>query len=113
MTYFFGRVESLGMTQQDFDHLEGLVRIAWNWNSMLKGEVIMLGDFSQVCYAPLSCFDPVSMDEFEPDGKRSPPEFMLGTLALGLVSSRAVGGGRSPETTVVCKAVVATESLYD
>jgi hypothetical protein len=112
VTYFFGQVESMAMTHQDFDRLDGLIQMAWDWNSMLKGEVIMLGDFSQVSYTPLSRFDSMSMSEFEPDAKRSPPESILGTLALGLISSRAVGGGRSPEMTVVYKAVVATKSLY-
>jgi hypothetical protein len=101
------------MTQGDFDRLEGLVRMAWDWNAKLKGEVIVLGDFSQTSYAPLSQFDTTLMNEFEPNAKRPPPQFILGTLALGLVCSRAIGGGRSPETTVVCKAVVAAESLYD
>jgi hypothetical protein len=113
VTYFFGLVESMAMTRQDFDRLEGLVRMAWDWNSKLKGEVVMPSDFSQVSYNPLSRFDPMSMSEFEPDPKRSPPESILGTIALGLISSRAVGGGRSPETTVVYKAVVVTKSLYD
>jgi hypothetical protein len=101
------------MTQQDFDRLEGLVQMASDWNSKLKGEVIVLGDFSQISYAPSSRFDMTWMNEFEPNSKRSPPKLILGTLALGLFSSHAVGGERSPEIKILCKAVVATESLYD
>lgn len=101
------------LEQQHLDRLQRLVQTAWDWNSTLKGEVIMLGDFYQTAYVPSSRFDPTLMNEFEPNSRKPPVETILGTLGLGLISLRAVGGGRQPETTVVCKALVATNSLYD
>lgn len=72
----------------------------------------MLGDFQQAAYAPASKFSPEWMEDFEPNSRKPQAESVLGTLALGLHSLRAVGAGQPPEETVVCKTVVATNSLY-
>jgi hypothetical protein len=111
---FFGKEQDIKLEDKHFNQLQQLVRTAWEWNATLKGEVIVLGDFYQTCYGPLVPFDPSFMEEFEPqNGVKA--EMILGTLALGLISARAVGGDRPPEWTVVCKAVVAAESImmYD
>jgi hypothetical protein len=112
IAYFFGQEAGVVLEGQHFDRLVRLVRTAWDWNSMLKGEVIMLGDFYQTFYAPAHDFNDTLMSEFEPNSRKPKPKSILGTLGLGLLSARAVGGGKSPEITVVLKAVVATESLY-
>lgn len=100
------------MDAQHFERLQRLVQTAWDWNATLKGEVVMLGDFHLTAYPPASVFDHTLMTEFEPNPHQPPPTSILGTLGLGLISSRAVGGGQPPEITIVCKALVATESLY-
>ncbi|CAE6431654.1 unnamed protein product, partial [Rhizoctonia solani] len=106
----FGSKEAT-MDRQHFNQMFELVKRAWNWNSKLKGEVIVLGDFCQIAHAPNSEFDPNIMKEFEPQpGVR--PTSVLGTIGIGLVSLRAVGGGRSPEETIICKTTVATDTLY-
>ncbi|KAG9091531.1 hypothetical protein FS749_016470 [Ceratobasidium sp. UAMH 11750] len=107
---FFGRNTKIVMENQHFDRLVRLVRTAWEWNSTLKGEVIMLGNFYQTYYRFLHRFDPDLMEEFEP-GPRSSPKYILGTLGLGLIVSQALGGGQ-PKGTVLLKASVATRRLY-
>ncbi|KAF8713396.1 hypothetical protein RHS03_00814, partial [Rhizoctonia solani] len=110
LTCVFGSKEAT-MDRQHFNQMFELVKRAWNWNSKLKGEVIVLGDFCQTAHAPNSEFDPNIMKEFEPQpGVR--PTSVLGTIGIGLVSLRAVGGGRSPEETIICKTAVATDTLY-
>jgi len=108
---FFGRNTKIRMESQHFDRLARLVREAWGWNSTLKGEVIMLGNFCQTYYAFLHRFNSDLMEEFEP-GPRPPSKYILGTLGLGLTVSHVLGGEQVPKTTVVLKATVATKSLY-
>ncbi|KAG8683124.1 hypothetical protein FRC08_014512 [Ceratobasidium sp. 394] len=108
---FFGRSAKIGMENQHFDRLTRLVQTAWDWNSTLKGEVIMLGTFYQTYFTFLHRFDPDLMEEFEPGPRRPPPKFILGTLGLGLIVSHALGSGQ-PKNTVLLKASVATRSLY-
>ncbi|KAG8717676.1 hypothetical protein FRC09_013913 [Ceratobasidium sp. 395] len=112
LTYFLGRSANVWLEPQHQDRLTRLFRVAWDWNSMLKGDVIMLGDFHPTYYDPLRHFDPGLMDEFDSVARRPQPKFILGTLGLGLLSSRAVGGGQTPQVTVVLKATVATKNLY-
>lgn len=114
---FFGRKrEDFTLKQQHHDCLRKLIKAAWDWNLKLKEEVILLGDYSQTAYIPRSRFEAAFMEEFQPNSNPIPdqpqPTSILGTLALGLVSRRAVGGECPPEETVVCKAVVATDCLY-
>lgn len=113
ITHFFGREAGVALKKEHHDSLERLVRTAWEWNSTLKGEILLLGDFEPTNYRHVSLFDPQLMAEFEakPGGKE--PKAMLATIALGLNCWRAVGGNRPPEMTHVCKAVVATKVLYN
>ncbi|KAG8738395.1 hypothetical protein FRC10_006941 [Ceratobasidium sp. 414] len=112
LTYFFGDQAGVKLETQHQNPLTRLFQAAWDWNSMLKGEVIILGDFHTTYYPPLHKFDPDRMSEFEPGPRGPRSRHILGTLGLGLVSSRAVGGGQEPEETVVLKAMVAMQSLY-
>ncbi|KAG9126355.1 hypothetical protein FRC07_003748 [Ceratobasidium sp. 392] len=112
MTYFFGQKPELRLEDRHLDRLSRLFKTAWDWNSTLKGHVIVLGDFYPTQYAPGHRFDPALMSEFEPGPRKSQSKYILGTLGLGLLASRAVGGGQPPETTVVVKATVAMVGLY-
>jgi hypothetical protein len=111
ITHFF-EGKDITLDRKYFNRLHQLMKRAWDWNSKLKGEVIMLGDFDTSGYAPRSKFDPTLMEEFESNARKPQAKSVLGTLGLGLISLRAVGGGQPPEETVVCKAVVATNNLY-
>ncbi|KAF8594086.1 hypothetical protein BDV93DRAFT_516062 [Ceratobasidium sp. AG-I] len=112
ITNFFGRDTEVVMIPRHYEHLQRLVQTAWDWSTKLKEEVVMLGDFHLTAYPPSSVFDPAFMSEFEPNPRQPPVTSILGTLGLGLVSLRAIGGSRPPEITVVYKALVATQSLY-
>ncbi|QRV77748.1 AIG1 domain-containing protein [Ceratobasidium sp. AG-Ba] len=110
---FFGEKSGVDLERHHLDGLIKLFRTAWDLNSMLKGEVIMLGDFYPTYYSPTHRFDANLMAEFEPassDLSHTGP--ILGTLGLGLLVSRAVGDGKPPDVTVILKATVATTRLY-
>ncbi|KAL5632451.1 hypothetical protein ACGC1H_005420 [Rhizoctonia solani] len=92
--------------------LRAIIQRAWDWNATLKEDVIMLGEFRQVTYPHYSRFDPNSMVEFEASSRNTLPVKILGTLALGLKSQRAVGGGIPVEETMVSKAIVLTKNVY-
>ncbi|KAF8685475.1 50S ribosome-binding GTPase [Rhizoctonia solani] len=109
LTYLFGEIKS-PLNVHHVEKLQELVNAAWLWNIKLKGEVIMLGDFRTTTYN--ANFNPIYMEEFEPDAAKPQAQYVLGTLAIGLISQRAIGGDQLPEETVVCKALVATENLY-
>ncbi|CAE6411944.1 unnamed protein product [Rhizoctonia solani] len=108
---FFGPDQDVQLEPTHSGQVEKLMHMAWDWNEKLKGKVVVLGDFYQTCFDPRSLLDPHLMEEFEPR-KGLKVEKILGTLGLGLISLQALGGEQAPETTIVCKATVATESLY-
>ncbi|KAG9091992.1 hypothetical protein FRC06_000298 [Ceratobasidium sp. 370] len=111
-SYFFGQKADIVLEAQHIEQLEGIIRAAWDWNVILKGDVVMLGDIYPVTYPPSTRFDPKFMGELEQSPRKLLPRSILATLALGLVSFRAVGGEHPPEMAVVSKALVATKSLY-
>ncbi|KAF8606764.1 hypothetical protein BDV93DRAFT_553238 [Ceratobasidium sp. AG-I] len=110
ITNFFGRDTEVAMLPRHYERVQRLVQTAWDWNTTLKGEVIMLGDFRLMAFPPSSTFDPTLMNEFESNLRQPPATSVLATIGLGLISSIAVGGGRPPEITVVYKTLVATQS---
>ncbi|KAG8732574.1 hypothetical protein FRC11_012527 [Ceratobasidium sp. 423] len=107
--HFFGQINN-PFEAYHLRHLHDLVKEAWEWNTKLKEDVIILGDFRVTTYG--TPFNPTYMEEFELDVAKPQAQHVLGTLGLGLISQRAVGGGQPPEETVVCRALVATENLY-
>ncbi|CAE6416923.1 unnamed protein product [Rhizoctonia solani] len=109
IAHFFGQIEN-PLEEHHLRSLQELINVAWEWNAKLKGSVIMLGDFRTIVCG--TQFHPAYMEEFEPSTKRPQARHVLGTLALGLISQRAIGGGQPPEETVVCKALVVTENVY-
>ncbi|KAG9126357.1 hypothetical protein FRC07_003750 [Ceratobasidium sp. 392] len=111
-SHFFGQKSDIKLETQHVEQLEGLVRTAWDWNLILKGDVIILGDVYPAFYPPSTRFDLKFMDELEQSPRKLLPRSILATLALGLISFRAVGGERSSEMTVISKALVATKSVY-
>ncbi|ELU36996.1 AIG1 domain-containing protein [Rhizoctonia solani AG-1 IA] len=97
LTYLFGEIKS-PLNVHHVEKLQELVNAAWLWNIKLKGEVIMLGDFRTTTYN--ANFNPIYMEEFEPDAAKPQAQYVLGTLAIGLISQRAIGGDQLPEETV-------------
>ncbi|CAE7125123.1 unnamed protein product [Rhizoctonia solani] len=109
-TYVFGR--KIRFTEEYSDRLYLLMEMAWILNSKLKASVIMLGDFVYTSYFPRSQFYPTLVEEFEPNPRHPKPLTVLGTLALGLLAQRAVGGGDQVEEKVVSKATVLTNNAF-
>ncbi|CAE6435897.1 unnamed protein product [Rhizoctonia solani] len=108
--YVLGR--NISFAKDHHDRLHRLMEMAWDWNSKLKGDVIMLGEFVQTAFATRVRFNRELMEEFEASSRNPQPRIVLGTLALGLSSQRAVGGGDPVEETVVCKALVLTDNAF-
>ncbi|QRV92573.1 50S ribosome-binding GTPase [Ceratobasidium sp. AG-Ba] len=111
-SHFFGQKVEIRLEPQHLEQMEELVRTAWDWNVVLKSEVVLQGDLYPITYPPSSRYDPKLMAELEQSPRKLLPRSILATLGLGLVSFRAVGGERSSEMTVVAKALVATKTVY-
>ncbi|KAG8762597.1 hypothetical protein FRC11_008552 [Ceratobasidium sp. 423] len=76
-------------------------------NRLLKGEVVLLGDFQLVAFPFGEAFRPEYMSEVNSRPKKpNHPEVILATIGLGLIKSYAIGGGRKPEEVVLRKAIV-------
>ncbi|CAE7125177.1 unnamed protein product [Rhizoctonia solani] len=61
---FFG--QDVQLEANHLAQIDNLLQMAWAWNAILKGEVIVLGDFVQIYFEPRLALDPNIMDEFEP-----------------------------------------------
>jgi hypothetical protein len=110
---FFGPSASVVLEKQHITLINELVSLAWNLNSLLKGSIVILGDFRPMAYRYGSTFDVKYMSEFE--GKRGEkiPEHILSTIGLGMTLLRARGGEEEPEQIILCKALVASEKLFE
>lgn len=111
---FFGEQTEIKLAEQDYNCLRDVISSAWDWNLVLRGTVIVLGDLQPTIYPTCSPFDPTTMAEFEPrKSKKVPPGIAMCTIALGLTASRLRVIGGVPRDEVVCKASVVTEHRYD
>ncbi|KAH7305112.1 hypothetical protein B0J17DRAFT_690175 [Rhizoctonia solani] len=115
VVHFFGRIpENINWDEQLRAQVRQLFETAYNWNARLKKDVIMLGDFEQT--APTSCsnFDGTQMEDFNPTPRAHShrAQTVLAPLSLGITVREAVGGGSPPKSTIVHKAVVATDLFY-
>ncbi|CUA78318.1 hypothetical protein RSOLAG22IIIB_13071 [Rhizoctonia solani] len=108
--HVFGK--GIPFTEDHSNSLYRLFEVAWDWNSQLKGDIIMLGDFIRTSFPPHFEFRSALMEEFEHNPRHPKRAYILGTLALGLVIRRAVGGGNPVEQNIVCKATVLTSNAF-
>jgi hypothetical protein len=94
-----------------FPQIEALFKHAWEWYSSTKSSVIML-DFEPYYVPPGSAFD--SEDVTLEGRKPKPPKSgnILLTSRLGLMSSEAQGGGRSPQGSHQVKATVLAAEYF-
>ncbi|KAG8783945.1 hypothetical protein FRC12_019179 [Ceratobasidium sp. 428] len=113
-TNFFGKNVQISLTDLHNEEIERLVSLAWDWNVTLKGSVVMLGDFQPTIYDSGVPFNPECMADFEPKkGSRRAPDIVLCTVGLGLTVSRSKTAGNSLGQSIVCKATVVTEYIYE
>ncbi|CAE6455002.1 unnamed protein product [Rhizoctonia solani] len=113
--HFFGCVpDNATWDEHHRDQLYQLFEKAYKWNARLKGEVIMLGDFEQTAPSSCSVFDPSRMKDFDTKllACDPPAQTVLATLGLGVTVHEAVGGGNTPRSAIIHKAVVATDRYY-
>jgi hypothetical protein len=110
---FFGGSTNAVLEQQHITLLGELVSSAWNWNEWLRGSVVLLGDFQPVAYQYGDVFDPQRMEEFEAERSEKVPGHILATIGLGIEHLRARGGEAEPEHVFLCKAIVASEKLFE
>lgn len=96
--------------------LRKLADMAERWNQLLKGDIVLLGEFQPIAYPCGNSFKANIMTEAEA-AKRNGTEHsqaksILGTVGLGLIKSYAIGGNREPEEEVVHKAMVVSEKWF-
>lgn len=109
----FGQEAQVTLPEQHYGCLREIVTLAWDWNQVLKGTIVLLGDFQPVTCANGSAFDPLGMEEFEVVKKNNLSSgVVLFTTGLGLILSRSKVKGSVPVEEVVCRATVVTEQRY-
>jgi hypothetical protein len=113
LAYFFGGSANAALEQQHITLLDELVSSAWDWNEWLRGSVVLLGDFQPVACQGGDVFDSQRMEEFEVKDGEKAPEHILATIGLGITQVRARGGDEKPEHIFLCKAIVASEKLFE
>lgn len=79
---------------------------------MVKSEVILL-DFQPAMYINGTLFDPSSMEPLNSKSVPGRTEPIISTVSLGLQSSEAVGGGKSPIRVWQTKVAVLTPIYFD
>lgn len=111
---FFGEQAGIALTSLERERLHDIISSAWDWNQILKGSVVVLGDLQPVAYNNGLPFDSLRMSEFEPrKGEKGDPDVAMCTIGLGLVVSRSKVKGSAPDVAVVSKASVVTERRYN
>lgn len=110
---FFGPDKNAEPIARHIESLEEIVSQAWEWNLLLKGKIILLGDFQPTGYRCGVPFDPDTMSEFEARHGSQDPDRILATINLGLSVFRAQGAGKAPERTVLLKATVVTDRWFE
>ncbi|CAE6421667.1 unnamed protein product [Rhizoctonia solani] len=115
VVHFFGFTPgSINWDEQLRAQVHQLFATAYKWNARLKEDVILLGEFEPTAPSFGSNFDGTQMENFNP----SPGAFsreartVLAPLSLGITVREAMGGGNPPKSTIVHKAMVATDVFY-
>ncbi|KAH7336862.1 hypothetical protein B0J17DRAFT_665151 [Rhizoctonia solani] len=107
----FGRDNPVTLTDSHRSQLRGIITSAWEFNYVLKAEVLALGDFQPFFCEPGVPFNPTSMVAFEPN-QRAVPDVALSTVKLGLTLSYSKESGKDANPSVILKATVVTPAVY-
>ncbi|KAH7336832.1 hypothetical protein B0J17DRAFT_444937 [Rhizoctonia solani] len=103
--------ESARMTAKHKQTVASVVTKAYQWNQMVKTQVILL-DFHPCLFPTGTPYDLKSMKSIERIPTPSANEPILTTVTLGLESSESEGGGRPLKCVRQEKAVVLTNTYF-
>ncbi|KAG8712945.1 hypothetical protein FRC11_013752, partial [Ceratobasidium sp. 423] len=103
--------DSARMTTKHKQTVGSVVKKAYQWNQMVKTEVILL-DFHPSLFPTGTPYDPKAMKTIERVSAPSASEPILTTVALGLESSEAEGGGRPPKCVWQEQTIVLTNAYF-
>ncbi|CAE6466481.1 unnamed protein product [Rhizoctonia solani] len=92
--------------------IASVVTRAYEWNQMVKTEVILL-DFHPSLFPTGAPYESKGMKSIERTPAPSATEPILATVTLGLESSEALGGGRTPKFVWQEQAVVLTNAYFE
>ncbi|CAE6485261.1 unnamed protein product [Rhizoctonia solani] len=107
----FGRSNPVTLADNHRSQLRDIFTLAWEFNHVLKAEVLALGDFQPLFCEPGIPFDPTRMVAFEPN-QRAVPEVALSTVKLGLTLSYSKESGNDANPSVILQATVVTPAVY-
>ncbi|CAE6473525.1 hypothetical protein ACGC1H_005434 [Rhizoctonia solani] len=108
----FGESNAVTLTESQRNQLQDVVILAWEFNYLLKGEVVALGDFQPVYHECGVPFDQKTMIGFEPNQQRKPDDVAICTVELGMVLYYSKGAEKDASPSVVCPATVVTPAIY-
>ncbi|CAE6459228.1 unnamed protein product [Rhizoctonia solani] len=109
--HLFGPGKSVQLSGAHKQSLAELVTQAWDWCVMLRGEIVLLGDYQPIAYRYGAPFDTNIMSEFEPQ-PGSQPVRILSSIGLGLNVGLAQGTGNGLFRTTILKVPVVTEGWF-
>ncbi|CAE6506311.1 unnamed protein product [Rhizoctonia solani] len=108
----FGENNVVTLIESQRNQLQDVITLAWEFNYLLKGEVVALGDFQPVYHECGVPFDPKTMVGFEPNQQRKPNDVAICTVELGMVLYYSKGAENNASPSVVCQATVVTPAIY-
>lgn len=91
--------------------LRRLVDVAERWNRLIKGNVVLLGEFQPIAYPCGDGFQSNHMSRVTDSGAER-TQSILGTVELGLIKYIALGNNQEPEETILHHAAVVSEKSF-
>ncbi|KAH7336841.1 hypothetical protein B0J17DRAFT_445203 [Rhizoctonia solani] len=85
-----------------------VIMMAWDWNLRLKG--CYLVDFVPTAFRHPCRLNSELMEDFESSSQGTVN--VLDTMALGLLSRTAIGGGNTVEQNTTCRTLVVTRNIH-
>ncbi|KAG8715497.1 hypothetical protein FRC09_016560 [Ceratobasidium sp. 395] len=103
-----------GIKPKSTDLIVKLVERAMKLNHKLKAEVVHEGDFHVEYASYNAAYNASTMDIMDHRVGNPEPTCIVSTCGLGVRLTKAVGGGKQPESTVILNTLVADEkAIYD
>ncbi|KAG9118858.1 hypothetical protein FRC07_006424 [Ceratobasidium sp. 392] len=93
--------------------LTQLIERVLNLNDRIKEEVVHAGDIHTEYFHYSTPYDGLRMTELDAVEGDPLPINMVSTCELDVRSTKAVGGGKAPESTILSKAIIPSEQVYD